>query len=152
MICINCGAEKTMSEMTKNRAKPGGITKWCKTCRNEYNREHYKRNKLRISTRSKIRYASNPNLRENNRRIHLKNNYGITVQEYEQLLESQGGKCAICKNDCASGNRLAVDHNHATGIVRGLLCKVCNRQVGQIERPDTQLILYYLKAYEVPHD
>lgn len=54
--------------------------------------------------------------------------YGITEDEYTQLLVWQGGRCYICNRRPAS-KRLAVDHSHTTGAVRGLLCRNCNRNV-----------------------
>nr|WP_279494490.1 endonuclease VII domain-containing protein [Actinocrispum wychmicini] len=55
--------------------------------------------------------------------------YGITAEQYAALYTLQGGRCAICRRATGRGKRLAVDHNHATGEVRGLLCKPCNRDV-----------------------
>lgn len=60
----------------------------------------------------------------------LRSKYGIGVDEYEAMSDEQGGVCAICKRECSSGFRLAVDHCHERGIVRGLLCANCNRGVG----------------------
>lgn len=54
--------------------------------------------------------------------------YGITGDDYEALLKRQGGKCAICRARPKS-KRLAVDHNHTTGAVRGLLCSRCNHDL-----------------------
>lgn len=54
--------------------------------------------------------------------------YGITGDDYEALLKRQGGKCAICRARPRS-KRLAVDHNHTTGAVRGLLCSRCNHEL-----------------------
>ena len=51
---------------------------------------------------------------------------GITDAAYEALLEQQGGHCAIC-SATPKTRRLHVDHDHATGKVRGLLCHRCNR-------------------------
>ena len=65
-----------------------------------------------------------------------KRNFGISLEDYEELLEKQGGVCAICKNKCPSGRRLAVDHDHVTKRVRGLLCCNCNRVLGWIEKKD----------------
>jgi len=63
--------------------------------------------------------------------------YGITYIEYCELLRSQNGVCAICKQLERSTNhitgkckQLAVDHDHKTGEVRGLLCDLCNRGIG----------------------
>lgn len=54
--------------------------------------------------------------------------YGLTAAEYDALLEAQGGRCAICRGKPKS-KRLAVDHNHKTGEVRGLLCSRCNHDL-----------------------
>lgn len=52
--------------------------------------------------------------------------YGITSEQYEALYEAQGGCCFICQRATGKTRRLAVDHDHKTGYVRGLLCKPCN--------------------------
>lgn len=54
--------------------------------------------------------------------------YGLQPGQYKQLLTYQGGICYICQRRPVS-KRLAVDHDHATGLVRGLLCRGCNRDV-----------------------
>ena len=56
--------------------------------------------------------------------------YGISLEEYNDILSEQKNVCAICKNECVSGKKLAVDHNHDNGKVRGLLCCRCNRGLG----------------------
>lgn len=86
---------------------------------------------------------------ENNRlrfrESRLKRTYGISVHKYEEMLCDQGGSCAICEaKKCASNNRLAVDHSHVTGAVRGLLCSNCNTALGKFQdRPEL-----LLRAYE----
>jgi hypothetical protein len=72
--------------------------------------------------------------------------YGITEDQYNILLEVQNGVCAICKQSCPSGRLLAVDHDHKTGRVRGLLCMVCNNRLGIIENTDwVELAKKYLE-------
>jgi hypothetical protein len=57
--------------------------------------------------------------------------YGITLAEYNKMFEDQGGRCAICGSpDEVEGRRLAIDHCHDSGRVRGLLCGKCNRGLG----------------------
>jgi len=58
----------------------------------------------------------------------LKRDFGITPEEYERLLALQGGRCAICERR-PRARRLAVDHDHGTGEVRGLLCTRCNHKL-----------------------
>lgn len=55
--------------------------------------------------------------------------YGITAAEYWAIYEFQGGKCYICQRATGTRKRLSVDHCHKTGVIRGLLCSPCNRDV-----------------------
>lgn len=73
------------------------------------------------------------------RRWKLANKYGITHEQYEEMFQAQGGLCAICGNPPADpgtnhGFRLKVDHDHETGVVRGLLCNSCNLRLGWVEK------------------
>lgn len=65
----------------------------------------------------------------------LKPRYGITIEEYDTMLAAQAGVCAICKQNPPNGRilKLAVDHDHATGEVRGLLCQRCNMALHFLE-------------------
>lgn len=77
--------------------------------------------------------AANPQKRkERGRATALKMRYGITVRQYEQPLAKQNGACAMCRR--APSSRLHVDHYHATGVVRALLCLKCNTTVGILEK------------------
>lgn len=59
---------------------------------------------------------------------YLARTYGLTVQDYDQMLSSQSGRCPICGKP--PEKRLVVDHSHETGAVRGLLCGHCNTAIG----------------------
>ena len=86
----------------------------------------------------------------------LKKKYGITLEQYEQMLADQGGVCAICGNPEPVWDKkvnrlraLSVDHCHTTGKVRGLLCTGCNQGLGNFkENPDrlAKAISYLLGA------
>lgn len=69
------------------------------------------------------------------RKYQLRDKYGITVEDYDRMMVEQDGKCAICERTEPTGRwkRLAVDHCHKTGQVRGLLCDKCNRGMGLLE-------------------
>jgi hypothetical protein len=97
-----------------------------------------------------------------NRRGHLKARFGITPETYVAMLDAQDGVCAICRRPetrivrgCVSA--LAVDHNHTTGQIRGLLCFRCNSGIGalgddpeNIDRAAEYLRLYAIKLTSEP--
>lgn len=60
---------------------------------------------------------------------HVQNTYGLKSGEYTNLYQKQGCCCAICRRATGKSKRLAVDHNHKTGLVRGLLCGPCNKML-----------------------
>lgn len=64
----------------------------------------------------------------------LKIFFNLSVEEWDRIDTFQRGCCAACGRPQKSGKRLATDHNHLTGLVRGLLCSSCNRILGKIER------------------
>jgi len=59
--------------------------------------------------------------------------YGLLKEDFELLLKLQKGVCAICKKSPRANKRLAVDHDHKTGAVRGLLCDKCNHALGELD-------------------
>jgi len=82
--------------------------------------------------------------RDGVRAKNLKNSYGITQEDYDRILEKQGGVCAICgsPSNYYKGGRLcplAVDHNHETRKVRGVLCNHCNRAIGML-KDDAEIV------------
>lgn len=58
--------------------------------------------------------------------------YGLRAGEYDELLEAQGGACFICQRATGKTKRLAVDHDHKSGLVRGILCGPCNSVLAHI--------------------
>lgn len=82
----------------------------------------------------------------------IRRKYGISVPEYEALLVAQGGGCALCHRTPKPGRRLAVDHDHETGHVRGLLCTRCNTSIGQLgdTAPALERALAYVRRAAPP--
>ena len=77
--------------------------------------------------------------RDRSHNTHLKGTYGITIEDYYEMLESQGGSCAICDGG-TSKRYLACDHDHKTGEVRGLLCATCNKVLASVRDSQERLL------------
>ena len=76
------------------------------------------------------RWRQSPEGKRNQLKQDLKKRYNLTLEEYDDLLDKQGGVCYICLGINKDGRRLAVDHNHLSGKVRKLLCMSCNLIIG----------------------
>lgn len=76
-------------------------------------------------------YRQRPeNIKKDRERQYIRK-YGLTIDQYDQLFDLQGGRCAICESeDPGSKGHFHVDHNHHTGKIRGLLCNSCNLLLG----------------------
>jgi hypothetical protein len=122
--------------------------------RESYNarkRQNYRRNRDKAIAASRAWQARNAgHLAAYARRRKLQS-FGLTPEQYEAMLASQGGRCVLCpRTPETEGRRLAVDHCHETGKVRGLLCCACNTGIGNLrEDPDLMLAaIEYLKRHQ----
>lgn len=145
--CSKCGELKPKSEFYKDSKNKDGYQGHCKKCRNEKIAQ-YKSGKRAQELRS--RYRKSDAYKDACLNSTLKKRYGITSAQYAEMLQEQGGMCAICGNPDALQRRLAVDHCHVTGKVRGLLCTECNLALGKFK--DSQAVLSnaikYLKEHQ----
>lgn len=108
-VCNKCKIEKSLSDFPKDKYKRDGFSTQCKKCHREY--------------------------------CFIKK-YGITIHQYDEILISQDSKCAICKRTQSDNSLhnltgkptfLPVDHCHATGKIRGILCSPCNVAIGLLQ-------------------
>lgn len=93
--------------------------------------------------------ASKLRRKEMNRALSLKKKFGISVEQYDNMLIAQNGVCAICHGLNGNKHNLAVDHDHKTGAIRQLLCQRCNTSIGLLEE-DTALLqkmIDYIKMF-----
>ena len=119
--CTQCGEWKPLScfSLRGDTGMPRGE---CLVCVSATKKEYYSTEK-----------------RQRERRCNsFKNHYGIDHNEYDRLMTVQGGKCAVCATADPSGKTgrfkfFSIDHCHATGKVRGLLCNHCNRGLGLLQ-------------------
>jgi hypothetical protein len=103
--------------------------------------------KARRREQRKAWYAANKAKHAaNTRRGKLRKQYGITPEQYDDMLQAQGHRCAICRTDAPGGRGFwHVDHCHGTGRVRGILCHGCNTGLGNFR--DNPVSLAYAIEY-----
>ena len=84
------------------------------------------------------------------RDAYLQKKYGISLIQYNKKLKNQMWSCDICKKHRSSFKKsLAVDHNHKTGVIRGLLCYFCNKfRVGRNDLASATALYEYMRKYE----
>lgn len=150
--CSKCHKEypATMEFFYKDKGK---LSSKCRACKKEYQKtyqiEHAHEQK---EYKKRYREKNINHIKEHKKRYYKENiasllgryyerNYNITLDQYDKMFEEQGGVCAICGGVNPNGKRMAVDHNHKTGKVRGLLCDRCNLGLEFVEKD-----LYMAKA------
>lgn len=127
-ICCRCKTEKPLTDFyargtTRKQSE-------CKPCTRE-RRSHW---------------WKSPAGKESSRQTKLKTRFALSAEGYDELLEKQKGVCAICGATKGSmGRRLAVDHNHTTLEIRGLLCTACNAAIGNLR--DNPQLCFNAAAY-----
>ena len=135
-----CGQAKRYSEFFKSN-QGDGYYSYCKQCSKDHNREFYRKN---------------PKSPEEQKKGSLRRAYNLTVEEYRAMFASQNGLCASCGNpetkiDHRTGNvkELAVDHDHATGKIRALLCNACNVALGLLQDDPERIeqLFRYIQRY-----
>jgi hypothetical protein len=134
-VCVVCRESKDFSAFYGSTQSKDGYAYRCKECDRE--------------TRRRSRNGpGGEGTRRGLRDRKLQATYGITLAQYEAMLESQGGLCGICNTDNPYGEgqvhqrarmSFAVDHDHTTGQTRGLLCNLCNRALGFLQ-DDPQIV------------
>lgn len=141
--CI-CGAEHYLD----GRAVATGLTKSCgcvnrvdeatqKERQQQYKRDYFQKNKEKIYERVHKRQKER---REEDYkkygmdRYHIKSKYGLSIEDYQELLQKQNSICPICKRTLIDRQNMPhVDHDHTTNKIRGILCGNCNMGLGNFK-------------------
>ena len=144
-------AEITNKKCPKCGVEHSGTNSKCPACYADWSKAWRLKNRVKSTEICRAYRKRHPDRwRAYNRKYSLRTTYGITPEIYEQMMQAQGGACAICKTKTPSGpgKKLMVDHNHSTGEIRGLLCLHCNFVVGRsLENPAILLsAIAYLKV------
>ena len=127
--CKKCGQVKDLADFDKDVRNTGtkgkGVVSACKACRRPVEKAWRVTNGKQVADYNRGYYKANATYQKVSR-------YGLSVDEYEAMLSAQNGVCKICQKP-QEGKALAIDHDHKTGKVRGLLCETCNRGIGCLQ-------------------
>jgi hypothetical protein len=151
--CSKCGTAKRLEDFYRATGTRDGYRPDCKACNLAAKHARYvanpgpdKARAQRWRDENPDRYAENQRRHRESggkkiadRKSHLKRKYGMTLEDYDRMLEAQGGACAICGRPPREDIALHVDHDHETGLVRGLLCFPCNNTLGDFGDDPTRL-------------
>ena len=153
--CRICGEVQPLTEFHRAKDMRDGHRNECKTCFREISKARYAANPAKYIAGVKRwqqenserlnayqrEYRARPESKRKQRDAYYRKRYGKTADEVDQIVELQGGRCLICKGELPE--RLAsrhLDHDHATGKIRGVLCIDCNHGIGKLkDSPDLLL-------------
>lgn len=123
----NCKQEnpQKLSNFHRSTQHKDGLKTECRNCRSDYVKKYRLIHGDEMRQKNKEWEIKNPNKRRNSM---YKGNYGITLDQYEEMVKIQEGKCLLC--DKVPKGRLCIDHCHKNGRIRGLLCRSCNGALG----------------------
>jgi len=154
--CSKCEEIKDLKFFSKHKGKKDGLRSHCKECDKLSFIKQSKDPEFKIKRRDFMRNRrKNPEfkVREKvyNRSTNFKRNFGITIEQYDEMFLTQNGNCLICgENQSKFKRRLAVDHCHETKKIRGLLCDYCNPGLGYFKDSEDILnkAILYLKRFK----
>ncbi len=145
-VCTTCRTAKPLTEYGVNRQGKFGRRARCKACTDINNAARYRRDPAGHLARQKRNREADPTAFAARRRDQkFRRKYGLTAKERDSMAGAQGGACLICE----TVRPLKVDHCHATGAVRGLLCGLCNTALGAFQ--DNPALLDRAAAYLREH-
>ena len=154
--CSKCKTLKHEKDFFKMAQQKSGLDPRCKPCSKEAKNLSIQKMKSQDKDKwlaDQRRYyknykSKNPEkVSQKDKRVRLKSMFNMTLEEYNDILESQNGRCKICLKEPVNIS-LCVDHCHKTGKVRGLLCSNCNTGLGLFKDSTSNLqsaILYLIE-------
>jgi hypothetical protein len=129
--CTKCGVQKPLSEFNNDKRRKDGKYGKCRVCHIFVSREWQNKNPEKVKNAKWLRL------------------FGVSFDFIENLKIEQNNKCGICKIELNTDTKAHIDHCHATGIVRGILCQKCNQALGLFKDsiPSLKSAQKYLEKY-----
>ena len=140
--CRICGDTKPLDEFYRMTGMRDGHRNECKACNLSQRKQRYD-SKAAVERVQRWReanadryaayrreYAARPERKRAMRDLYYRRTFGISADDFDALLAQQGGGCAICRKRPERDASLHLDHCHATGAIRGILCLSCNQGLG----------------------
>jgi|ERR1700722_10970848 len=143
-ICCDCKIEKTNNSFYKDKNNRDGLYSRCKECK---------------SLEKKTKYYGDADHRQKAYLQYIGRKFGVTPCQYAKMIDDQKDSCALCRAENTGTRnrknprsfefkrRMHIDHDHGTGIVRGLLCHHCNTSLGHYEKIINVIGTAKLEAY-----
>ena len=129
-FCSRCDIKKDLDEFYKSKLGKYGRRSICISCDKNYSKEWASNNPEKRREYGRIACRKHSDKRKVYYRFR---SYGITKEEFDEMVRKQNGRCAICWTEPNGKRPLVVDHNHTNGQVRGLLCVKCNWSLERVE-------------------
>lgn len=124
--CKTCNQTKSIDAFYKDKGLKDGHANNCKVCRD------IKTDQWRKSNNRKYNADMRAYNKKRYHRLRLQR-YKLLPEQYAKMLEEQNHACKLCHKKAPGKRPLAIDHNHSTGKVRGLLCYACNRAIAILD-------------------
>jgi len=152
--CVKCGVLQPLDSFYKAKGMRDGLRGDCKSCFRARAKARYplvreaniararkwREENLERFQANQRRMRSTPEAKLRARAGHLKRKFGMTVEQYDVMLAAQGGGCCICGRPPRDDISLHVDHDHSTGMIRGILCFRCNNALADFQEDPALLI------------
>lgn len=162
--CAKCSSEKPLDQFNKNARSKDGHTSYCKPCalavvgawrranpdkRAANQKRYYEKHPEKLAAARRRHKERYPEYHSRKNRGYRLARYGFTLETFQAALDRQSNSCAICERAFSDDNLPVIDHCHATGLTRGILCTGCNTGLGHIEKPGfLDKALEYIRSHQ----
>ncbi len=153
--CTKCGSDGPFTKSTSKKRAKDGLRSVCKPCENASVKARYALDPAKFKAISVAWQERNQDKVLRIRRRRILRSYGLSEDRFDALMIHQAGRCAVCRSahlSTTTRRGVCIDHDHGTGLVRGLLCSKCNLALGHFRDDPANLErgAIYLRSHMAP--